>query len=353
MSNETLQAMITHIIDEDLDIHSVIVVRHGYVVLEEYPNPFQGQPRTLSWNGTHYLYSTTKSFTSCLIGIAIDKGYIDNTSQTVLSFFPDMTFSNVDERKQRMTIDDLLTMRSGLPWDETSSPYTSSENDAWHLMYNSSGGVQFTLDKPMEHNPGEYFHYSTGASHILSGIIQEATGNTLLEFAAENLFTPLGIFVFYWNHDLKGVTFGGFDLQLRPLDMAKFGYLFLNRGMWDGEQVVSEDWVVESTTTVTTLSVDRGYARHWWTIPDIGIFHTAGLYGQYIFVSPEDDIIAVFTSGYGFDDNDENYEMLRDYILAAVLDTESGVNLPLEVGLILVVPLVAIIVIVLYNRKLH
>ena len=352
MSNETLQAMVSHILDEDLDVHSVIVIRHGYVVLEEYPNPFQGVSRTNSWNGTHYLYSTTKSFTSCLIGIAIDNGYIDNTSQKVLAFFPNMSFSNVDDKKNQMTIDDLLTMRSGIPWDETSAPFSSPENDVWQLYYNSSGGVQFTLDQPMEHDPGDYFHYNTGASHVLSGIVQATTGKTSLEFATEYLFAPLGISVFYWPHDRKGVTFGGFDLQLRPLDMAKFGYLFLNKGIWDGEQIVSEDWVTESSTTVTTLSSHTGYARQWWTMPDLGVFYTAGLYGQYIFVSPKDDIVAVFTSGYGANDIDENPQMVRDYILAAVLDNGSSRNLEIiQFGLIISLPFIAAFAIILYIRK--
>ena len=348
MDDSILQGMVDHIIDEDLDVHSVIVVRNGYVVLEEYPNPYQGQSRTVSYNGTHYLYSTTKSFTSCLVGIALDKGYLENTSQTALSIFQDMTIGNLDERKERITIDDLLTMRSGLPWDETSAPFSSPDNDVWHLYYNSSGGVQYTLDQPMEAEPGEYFRYNTGASHVLSGIVQEVTNMTSLEFATENLFTPLGITTYFWPDDVQDVTYGGFDLQLRPLDMAKFGYLFLNGGAWDGEQVVSEEWVDESTSTVTTLSTTRGYSKQWWTMPDLGVFYTAGLYGQYIFVSPEHDLVAVFTSGYGASDIDENPQMVRDYILAAVIDP--GADL-LQSILIVAVPIALVAIVVLYYRK--
>ena len=351
MDESILQAMVDHIIDEDLDVHSVIVIRNGCIVLEEYPNPFQGQPRTQSYNGTHYLYSSTKSFTSCMIGIAIHKGFLDNTSQTVLSIFPDMTFANVDERKERMTIDDLLTMRSGLPWDETSAPFSSPDNDVWQVNFNSSGGVQFVLDQPMEGEPGEYFHYNTGASHILSGIVQEVTNMTMLEFAAANLFSPLGIDPYYWPDDTQGVTFGGFDLQLRPLDMAKFGYLFLNDGVWDGEQIVSSDWVHNSTTTVSTLSPTRGYSRQWWTMPDIGVFYTAGLYGQYIFVAPEEDLVAVFTSGYGASDVDENPQMIRDYILPAVIDDAPALLDPLLLGAIITTPIVVVTLAVLYLRR--
>jgi len=357
MDGDVLQSMIDHIVDEDLDVHSVIVIRNGYIVLEEYPNPFQGQSRTTSVDGTHYLYSTTKSYTSCMVGIAIDKGFLDNTSQKVLSLFPERPFNNVDERKERMTIDDLLTMRSGLPWDETSAPFSSPDNDVWQVNFNSSGGVQFVLDQPMEAEPGVYFHYNTGASHVLSGIVQEVTNMSMLEFAVENLFTPLGIDRYFWPADTQGVTFGGFDLQLRPLDMAKFGFLYLNNGSWDGEQIVSSDWVHNTTSTVTTLDSFRGYSRQWWTMPDYGVYNTAGLYGQYIFVAPEYDIVAVFTSGYGINDVDENPQMVRDYILPAVIGYESPNDAgifsldAIQFAVIISISVIAITLVIIVRRR--
>lgn len=346
MSSTRLQQMIDHIADEDLDVHSVIVIRHGYVVLEEYPDPTQGVSRTQSFNGTHFLYSATKSFSSALIGIGIDKGFIDNTSQTMLSFFPNHTIAHLDERKERVTLRDLLTMRSGLPWDETSAPFNSPENDVYQLNYNLSGGVQYVLDFPMEYEPDEVFHYNTGASHILSGIVQETSGMSTLDFATEYLFSPLGIDPYYWYTDWIGLYYGGYDLQLRPLDMAKFGYLFLNNGTWDDEQVLSSDWVDVSTTTVTTFSDYSGYAYQWWTMPDLGAYYAAGLYGQYIFVSPEHDLVAVFTSGYGFSDVDENPSMFRDYILDAVTDGEPVFPFERVVQVLFIVGVVLLVVIV-------
>ncbi|MFW9958533.1 MAG: serine hydrolase domain-containing protein [Candidatus Odinarchaeota archaeon] len=351
MSSSRLQEMVNHIISSELDVHSVIVIRHGYVVLEEYPNPYQGQSRTMSSQGTHYLYSVTKSFSSCLIGMALYQGYIDNTSQDVLSFFPDMTFSNVDERKEQMTLWDLLTMRSGLPWDETTYPLNDVRNDVYQVSFNSSGGVQYVLDKPMEFNPGTTFLYNTGASHLLSGIVQETTGMTTLEFATENLFNPLNISPVYWFTDAKGVNFGGYDLQLKPLDMAKFGYLYLNNGTWETEELLSEEWVINTTTTVTMLSSTHGYAAQWHTMPDLDVYYAVGLYGQYIFVSPEHDLIAVFTSGYGINDYDENPQMFRNYIMAAVNDTTAIGSDPLQVGIILAVSVPVIAVIIIYYRK--
>ena len=349
MSSARLQQMIDHIVNDDLDVHSVIVIRHGYLVLEEYPDPFQGVSRTQSFNGTHYLYSVTKSFSSSLIGIAIDDGFIDNTNQTMLSFFPNHTIANINEQKELVTLRDLLTMRSGLPWDETSAPFNSPENDVYQLNYNTSGGVQYVLDFPMEYGPDEVFHYNTGASHLLSGIVQETTGMSTLEFARIHLFDPLGIDPVYWNTDSMGVCFGGYDLQLNPLDMAKFGYLYLNNGTWDNEQVISTDWVNESTTTVTTLSTQRGYAYQWWTMPDIGVYYAAGLYGQYIFVSPEHDLVAVFTSGYGNGDIDENPSMFRNYILNAVTEAQPFV-IP---ELVLPVVVIAVVVFLVAIMKVQ
>jgi CubicO group peptidase (beta-lactamase class C family) len=346
MSASRLQDMLDFITENSLDVHSVTVIRHGYVLLNETPFPFQGQSRTQSYNGTHYLYSATKSFTSCLIGIAIKMGYIDNISQAVLSFFPDMTFANVDDRKERMTLEDLLTMRSGLPWDETSAPFSSPENDVFQVSFNSSGGVQFVLDRPMEHEPGEVFLYNSGATHVLSGVIQEVTGMTTAEFAEQYLFDPLGIDVYYWPSDTKGVTFGAWDLQLRPLDMVKLGYLFLNNGTWDGEQIVTESWVNESVQTVSTLSPTHGYGFQWHTAPQLNSYFAAGLYGQYIFVCPELDIVAGFTSGYGLSDIDYNPHIFGEYILDAVLGApgEDLVTLLLVVGL----PAVAIVLVGAY-----
>jgi len=353
MSSTILQEMIDHINEANLDIHSVIVTRNGYVVLEEYPNPNQGQSRTMSLQGTHYLYSVTKSFTSGLIGMAIYQELIDNTSQTALSFFPDMTFSNVDERKERMTLWDLLTMRSGLPWDETTYPFNDARNDVYQVNFNASGGIQYVLDKPMEYNPGTAFLYNTGASHILSGIVQEITGMTTLEFATEYLFNPLNISPVYWSSDMKGVNFGGYDLQLRPLDMAKFGYLYLNNGSWEQERILPAEWVQNTTTTVTMLSASHGYGAQWHTMPDMDVYYAAGLYGQYIFVSPEYNIVAVFTSGYGMSDYDENPQIFRDYILAAASDVPSPISDLLQVGIILAISVPLVAVVIIYYRKTH
>lgn len=289
MDSTRLQEMMDYIDEANVAIQGIVIVRNGYIVHEAYPGTVYNE------NSTHLLYSVTKSFTSSLVGIAIDQGYIDNVSIPMLSFFPDYEITNVDERRERITIEHLLTMRSGMFWDENSAPYTSPANGVYQI--NTGDGVEFMLNSDMVAEPGELWHYNTGASHLLSAIVQVATGMTTLEFAEENLFEPLGISEYSWSRDMAGWYKGGFDLRLTPRDMAKFGYLFLNNGSWDGHQIVSEEWVRTSTSTITRTNDWTGYGYQWWTNTDMGVYSARGLYGQYIFVIPEYDIVVAFTSG--------------------------------------------------------
>ncbi|MHA2322048.1 MAG: serine hydrolase domain-containing protein [Candidatus Thorarchaeota archaeon] len=257
----------------------------------------------------------TKSFVSCLFGIAIDEGYIDNVSQRVLSFFPNRSISNWDERKERITLEHLLTMHSGLFWDEGSNSYDLIPSD----------GTQYVLELDMVSEPGEIFHYSSGVAHLLSSIIQQTTGLTALEFAQDHLFGSLGITDVFWSSDAIGVTIGGFNLSIRSQDAAKFGYLYLNNGTWDGEQIISHDWVKKSTSTFIQFNAEIGYGYQWWTNPAQEYYYALGLYGQYIFVVPKQDLVVVFSSSiqeyFGY----PNESLLKFWILAAIQDDTSSV----------------------------
>jgi CubicO group peptidase (beta-lactamase class C family) len=314
MDSALLHEMIDYIDEESINIDSIIVIRNGYIVLEEYPNFLYNE------NRSHYWYSCTKSFTSSLIGIALDKGYIDNISQTVLSFFPERNITNWDERKERITLEHLLTMRSGIFWDETSAPFTSPDNGIFHLM--NRDGTQYVLELNMTSEPGEEWHYNTGASHLLSAIVQQTTGLTARNFANEHLFAPLGITEVFWPSDAVGVTRGGFDLYIRPRDAAKFGYLFLNNGTWDGNQIISKDWVNSSTNTFTRLEADTGYGYQWWTNPALDYYYAAGLYGQYIFVVPDEDLLVIFSSNVRQGEYPQEH-LLQEYIFTSILDNTS------------------------------
>jgi CubicO group peptidase (beta-lactamase class C family) len=171
----------------------------------------------------------------------------------------------------------------------------------------------------MTSEPGEEWHYNTGASHLLSAIVQQTTGLTARNFANEHLFGPLGITDVFWPSDREGVTRGGFDLYIRPRDAAKFGYLFLNNGTWDGTQIISHDYVNMSSSTYTTLEPDTGYGYQWWTNPALDYYYAAGLYGQYIFVVPEQDLLVVFSSNV-VEGGYPHEHLLQEYILTSILN---------------------------------
>lgn len=323
VDGDKLQEMIEYIKENKIAIKSVIVVRHGYIILEEDIRGFRSFDNTKS---------VTKSITSALIGIAIEQGYIEGVDQTVISLFPDREIANLDARKQAMTVEDLLTMRSGLEWPpsgpcwwldgEICSYYTDQ------LMLEDDDSVQFALDQPMAEEPGKTFNYIAGAPHLLSAMISETTGLSVLDFANENLFAPIGIKVATWPADGEGINLGYGDILMDPRDMARFGYLYLNEGQWDGKQIVSAEWVRASQRPITPAN-NRGiqpmYGYLWWVNPDLGFYNAAGAEGQYIIVIPELDMVVVFTSnievkqfGQGKWWEGTPEELFRVYILPAV-----------------------------------
>ncbi|MCK5238319.1 MAG: serine hydrolase [Candidatus Thorarchaeota archaeon] len=349
MNSSRLNEMLSIVTDEDLPLHSLLIVKDGYIIMEEYPRS------TFSSNTTHLLYSTTKSITSVLVGVAMFQGYLDNVSQKVLDFFPERTFDNVDSRKEAMTVEHLLTMTPGIEWDEWIVPYSNPSN-VYRQMMSSSDPVQFVLDREMIRNPGDVWTYCGGASHLLSTIVNVTTGMNTLQFAQENLFGPIGIPRAYWGDDSLGVNIGGSELSLRPRDMARIGYLYLNNGTWDGQQIVSTDWITASTETAMTLSNYRGYGYQWWTYPNIEAYFSTGLYGQQIIVVPEHDLVVVVTGGF-IDQPSPYYEFLINYIIPAAEDdisVNSGPDLnsllvPIVAGVI-VIPII-VVAILRYRKK--
>ncbi len=308
MSSEDINRMMNFIEAEDINIDSVLITRHGYIVHEEYPSSWYDEDRK------HELHSATKSFTSALVGIAIDNGYIDNVSQPMLPFFSDYNITNIDERRERISIEDLLTMRAGMFWDEISAPYLSPENDVYYIL--TGDGVDHCLNLDMVAEPGELWHYSGGASHLLAAIVQVATGTDFLEFATEHLFDPLGIDDYYWTYDGSHNWYtGAWGLKLNSRSLAKFGYLFLNNGTWDGQQIISEEWVNVSTSSYTLFEGHTGYGYQWWTLPNFGVYYAAGRNGQFILVVPDLDIVVVFTSSIYTESHNIPISLLTDFIL--------------------------------------
>ena len=280
-----LQGMVDDVIGSDFAVDSVLVVKDGYLVQEWYFNDYGNDV-------LHNVYSYTKSVVSTLVGIAIDRGEIDGVDASLLDLFPDVMPQNVDEWKESMTLQDLLMMSAGF-----------DARDSWLYdwerlddMHEAEDAIQYVLDLPMAFEPGSRFEYTNGVSHLLSCLITEKTGISAAEYAEEHLFGPLGITNYEWRTDDAGRNWGYSSLYLRPRDMAKIGYLFLNDGEWDGEQLVSKGWVREATRHRIDANLWDGYGYQWW-VDDDGYYLALGYMGQFIFVIPDHDIVAVFTGG--------------------------------------------------------
>ncbi|MFX0042482.1 MAG: serine hydrolase [Candidatus Hodarchaeota archaeon] len=277
-------------------LHSLLIIRNGKLIFEKY---YGDSNHVFNKDSKHVLFSVTKSFTSALIGIAIDKGFIASIDQYVLEFFPEYNFSNVDSRKESMTLRHLLTMTSGLAWSEQPT------NDDLRRMCFSLDSVQYVLDKLMSSEPGSYYRYNSGASHLLSAIIQQTTGKTTLEFAWEYLFEPLGFdeHDIIWMADSHGNAFGGIGLFLTPRNMAKLGQLYLSKGIWKGSRIISNQWIeissrdhVEGIPGFIPLGALSGYGFQWWISEELNGYSAEGYEGKMIFVHPAKELVIVFTA---------------------------------------------------------
>lgn len=274
----------------------------------------------------HTMQSVTKSVTSAALGIAIDDGLIEGVHVPVSQFFGDYQYDLSDPRKNAITLEDFLTMRSGIKWT-TEGGYGSTEHSTDALEKNDHW-IQYTLDQPMDEEPGTVYEYNDGVSVLIGKIARQATGKRMDEWAKERLFDPIGIKDFYWKitPDGEADTEGG--LYLKTHDIARIGYLFLKNGEWDGKQIISKEWVKSSVTpivkdTYPRLDFKLGYGYQWW-LPSYGegkptIFAGDGYGGQFVMVAPEYDIVIVF-NGWGLHRPGEKstYDILGDVILPSL-----------------------------------
>ncbi|HEY2376291.1 MAG TPA: serine hydrolase [Gemmatimonadaceae bacterium] len=248
----------------------------------------------------HTLQSVTKTITSMVIGAAVARGDFPSIDTPVLNFFDTTTVANIDVRKRRMTVRHLLTMTSGLDWNE-SLPYTDPKNTATALE-ESADWTKFTIDRPMSADPGSVFNYNSGASALLAYVFVRATGHDIEEYAAQHLFAPLGIERWYWKRSPTGLpdTEGGLYLEAR--DLAKLWYLVLKNGSWDGREVLSREWVRASVSPAVATGPAPSAARYglsWWLYPfgrDSTQLYWAGsgFGGQLPIALRDDDIVVVF-----------------------------------------------------------
>jgi CubicO group peptidase (beta-lactamase class C family) len=260
----------------------------------------------------HTMQSVSKTITATVIGIARTRGDFKSGLDTpVLTWFDGADVKNVDERKRRMTLKEVLTMTTGLDWNEDVA-YDDWRNDA-SAMEATDDWVKYTIDKPMAQEPGTHFAYSSGATELLAYIFQKETGRDIEEYAEQTLFRPLGM-KHHWKRSPMGVVDTEGGLFLEGADLAKVGYLYLHGGMWNGERLLSREWVEEATTPfIDTAWQELKYGYKWWLYPRKDGVHFVwmgiGFGGQRLMVFPEEELIAVFTG----------WDILKDPDLDAAL----------------------------------
>ena len=265
----------------ECDIHHVMVVRHGKVVAELHPAPFRAED-------SHTLYSASKTFTSLAVGCAIDENLL-RLDDRVMTFFPDKRTTRVSDNMAAMTVRDLLMMASGVAPD-------------WTMRNNSTDWVKDWLAKPVDAEPGSLFQYDSMCTFMLSAIVQRMTGQTMLEYLQKKLFEPMHITVADWETSPDGINTGGWGLRVQAETMAKLGLLLLNEGKWNGEQLVSADYVKAACSrlidggakeTVPATDGNQGYGYQVWQSKWPGSYRADGAMGQYTVVVPDADLVVV------------------------------------------------------------
>ena len=295
-------------------VDSLVIARHGRLVAEGYFNGYG--PETL-----HDLRSTGKSFTSALAGIAVEQGLF-TPDDPIAGLIPQFDrHANMDARKRAITVRHLLDMRSGLECNDWNPGSRGNEE----RMYETRDWVGFILDLPMMSEPGTTAAYCTGGVVVLGQVISWRSGMALDAYAAAYLFGPLGIQQVSWRRAPDGSATGGGGLKLKPRDAAKFGQLYLDGGVWNGARVVPAEWAARSRESVTTLNND-GYGLLWWKRSFkhgggmVDSFFTSGNGGNFIFVFPALDLVAVFTaSNYNSPLTNRPFELVEFWVLPAVL----------------------------------
>ena len=287
---DKLKRAIDHI-ENNTAAWSILIIKDGFLVAEKYFR--SGRVDKVSG-----INSATKSVTSTVFGIAVDKGLI-SIDQTLQSVFPEYITDESNDILKELTFKHALAMTWGFKWKERNH-YFEENSDFWR-WYKASDWVGHALARKHVFSPGSTWIYDSSASHLLSAAITKVAEEDTADFAQKHLFTPIGIPEtgisgrVSWRTTRK-YTPGGFGISLTAREMAKFGYLMLNDGYWDGKQIVSKQWVQEATSAHSPRDFGGGYGYQWWTVDDTSDYFAAGFGGQYIFIIPEHDLLFVTTA---------------------------------------------------------
>ncbi|HJS29611.1 MAG TPA: serine hydrolase [Anaerolineales bacterium] len=313
LDSEKLVEMLEAVQEEQIDLHSLLIVRNGELVLEAYYDPYG--PDDL-----HTLESNTKSVIAALVGIAIDQGKIKDVNQKLLDFFPDRSVVNIDRRKEAITLQDLLSMTSGLDCQDSTPAAVE--------MFGVDDWVQYLLNLPVKTEPGTEWAYCSGSSHLVSAILEETTGLDARSFANKFLFRPMGITgvkLEDWGGDPEGITNGIAGLYLTPRDLAKLGLLYLQKGKWEDEQLVPEAWIEEATSDHAYTKPDafvgglnRRFGYMFSVFPDQKMYGYLGRAGQELYIVPEQNLVVVFTAALEVGKEARLLGLMNDYIVPAV-----------------------------------
>jgi CubicO group peptidase (beta-lactamase class C family) len=271
-------------------VHSFMLVRHGHVVAEGWWSPYDAQT-------PHKMFSLSKSFTSTAVGLAIAEGKL-NLNDPIISFFPKDAPENPSDYLKAMRVRDLLIMSSG----QNSNTIAQLGDVMKNFHRTNESLTKAFLNAPVEVKPGTLFIYNTPGSYMLSAIVQKTTGEKVLDYLGPRLFEPLGIENPTWTESPQGISLGGIGLNIRTEDIAKFGQLYLQKGNWNGKQLIPASWVETATTKQTSNGSnpdsdwEQGYCYQFWRARH-GIFRGDGLYGQFCIVMPQQDAVVAMTSG--------------------------------------------------------
>ncbi|HEX5270989.1 MAG TPA: serine hydrolase [Gemmataceae bacterium] len=262
-------------------LHSFMLVRHGHVVAEGWWAPYDAKTR-------HELYSLSKSFTSTAVGLAVSEGKL-SVDDPVLKFFPDDAPADPSANLKAMRVRDLLRMVTG----HQTEPSLARSEQPWTKTF---------LAQPVPFKPGTHFLYNTAGTYMQSAIVQKATGQTVLDYLKPRLFEPLGIENPTWGTSPQGVNFGGYGLSVRTEDIARFGQLYLQKGVWNGRKLIPAEWVTAATALQTSNGSnpqsdwDQGYGYQFWRCRH-GAYRGDGAFGQFCVVMPDQDAVVAITSG--------------------------------------------------------